>query len=98
MQTLLQVLSNDERAQVHARSLDLLFRVGVRVESARGREILAEAGAQVDQQTRIVRFPPWLIEAALQQAPRQFSLGGRRSGYSLPMNTGRCALLVDGGE
>ncbi len=97
MRTLLEVLSQEERAQVHQRSLDLLASVGVRVETAWGRNILAEAGAQVDGQTHVVRFPAHLVETALKQAPRQFSLGGRRSGYSLPMNTGQCALLVDGG-
>jgi trimethylamine--corrinoid protein Co-methyltransferase len=97
MQTMLQVLSEAERTQVHVHSLDLLSKVGVRVETAWGRDILAEAGAQVDAQTHIVRFPPQLVEACLKQAPRQFSLGGRRAGYSLPMNAGHCALLVDGG-
>ena len=97
MQTYLQVLSAHERAEVHDRSLDLLARVGVRVETAWGREILANAGAQVDAQTHSVRFPAWLVETALKQTPRKFSLGGRRPGYSLPMNAGECALLVDGG-
>jgi trimethylamine--corrinoid protein Co-methyltransferase len=97
MPTLLQVLSSEERSKVHAHSLELLSRMGVRVETSRGRRILAEAGAQVDEGTRMVRFPPALVEQALQNAPRKFALGGRRPGYSLPMNTGQCALLVDGG-
>ena len=97
MRTMLQVLSPEERAQVHTRSLDLLSRVGVRVETAWGRDILAQAGAQVNAHTHVVRFPLRLVETALEQAPRQFSLGGRRPGYSLPMNAGECALLVDGG-
>ena len=41
MPTSLQVLSPDMPAQVHERSLDLLRKVGVRVETSRGREILA---------------------------------------------------------
>ena len=97
MRTMLQVLSAEERAQVHARSLELLAKVGVRVETVRGREILANAGAQVDSETHIVHFPRSLVETALEQTPRQFSLGGRRPGYSLPLNAGECALLVDGG-
>ena len=97
MHTYRRVLSAEERAQVHEHSLDLLAQVGVRVETAWGRDILAKAGAQVDAQTHIVRFPAWLVEIALKQAPRNFSLGGRRPGYSLPMNAGECALLVDGG-
>ena len=44
MQTHLQVLTEDEKKQVHERSLRILARTGVRVDTAKGRRILAEAG------------------------------------------------------
>jgi trimethylamine---corrinoid protein Co-methyltransferase len=81
---------------VHERTLDLLARTGVRVDTARGRRILAAAGAEVDGQSQVVRFPRALVEEALRLAPRQFSLGARRPGWDLPMNAGQCSLLVDG--
>jgi trimethylamine--corrinoid protein Co-methyltransferase len=36
------------------------------------------------------------VEASLAQAPRRFSLGGRRPGFALPMNAGECVLMPDG--
>jgi trimethylamine--corrinoid protein Co-methyltransferase len=96
MQTLLQVLSEEERAQVHERTLSLLATTGVRVDTARGREIFNSAGAEVDENTRIVRIPKTMVEEALRLAPKEFTLGARRPGWDLRMNTGDCALLIDG--
>jgi len=96
MQTHLQVLSEDERCQIHERSLKVLAVPGVRVDSVRGRRILKEAGGQVDENTKIVRFPRSLVEEALRLAPKNFSLGARRAEWDLPMNAGECTLLPDG--
>jgi len=96
MKTLLQVLSEDERSQVHDRTLSVLSRTGVRVDSAKGRTILEDAGAEVDKSTCVVRFPRTLVEESLQSAPRDFTLGGRRPGCDLRMNSGECTLLIDG--
>lgn len=95
--TTLEVLTDDQRAQVHERTLHVLEHTGMRVDSDEGRRILSDAGARVDEATRIVRFPPELVEHALAAAPRKFSLGGRRSGWRLPMNAGESSLCLDGG-
>jgi trimethylamine--corrinoid protein Co-methyltransferase len=96
MRTLLQVLSEDERAQVHERTLNILAEIGVRVETTWGRRILKDAGAEVDENTDIVRFPRALVEESLRLAPKEFTLGARRPGWDLPMNSGKCTLLIDG--
>ena len=96
MKTRLQVLSDDERAGIHERSLHILARSGVRVETAQGRRFLREAGARVDEDSCIVRFPRALVEESLRLAPRTFTLGARRPGWDLPMNAGECTMLVDG--
>ena len=96
MQTRLQVLTEDEKSQVHERSLKLLARTGVRVDTARGRQILKAAGAQVDENTHIVRLHKNQVEAALGLAPKKFTLGARRPGWELSLNTGDCRLLLDG--
>ena len=96
MKTFLQVLSEDERAQVHERTIKILANTGVRVDTAQGRQFLYEAGAEVDVSTNVCCFPPTLVEGALQKAPKDFSLGARRPGWDLPMNAGDCVLLADG--
>jgi trimethylamine--corrinoid protein Co-methyltransferase len=50
----------------------------------------------VDENTNIVRFPRTLVEESLRLAPREFTLGARRSGWDLRMNGGDCTLLMDG--
>lgn len=97
MNTSLQVLSAEDRHQVHERTLRLLSESGVRVDSARARDILAAAGAQVNARSGRVRLPVTLIENCLHAAPRQFTLGGRRPGWSLNIPCREVALLVDGG-
>ncbi len=96
MQTRLQVLSEDEKNQVHERSLKILARTGVRVDTARGRQILKAAGAEVDENNHIVRFQNNQVEEALGLAPKKFTLGARRPGWDLHLNTGDCRLLMDG--
>ncbi len=96
MRTLLKVLSDDERAGIHERSLRVLRRSGVRVETAQGRHILGEAGAEVDEDSHIVRFPRALVEESLGLAPKSFALGARRPGWDLSMNAGECTMLIDG--
>jgi len=97
MRTSLQVLSEEERDQVHARSLKLLASTGLRVDTRRGRQIFESAGAQVDQESNRVRLPASLVEECLRRAPRQVTLGGRRPGWSLDASAHQCSLITDGG-
>lgn len=97
MKTTIQILSESERAQVHERTLGVLERVGMRCDTAPGRRLLAEAGARVDEETRVVRFPPELVERSLAAVGRSFVLGGRRPDWSFPLNAGGFTLLADGG-
>jgi trimethylamine--corrinoid protein Co-methyltransferase len=94
--TALCVLGEDEIAGIHEQSLAVLAATGMRVDSGRARRILADAGARVSEADRRVRFPRSLVEASLAASPRQFSLGGRRPGFALPMNAGECTLIPDG--
>jgi trimethylamine--corrinoid protein Co-methyltransferase len=96
MQTEIQVLSEDERDQIHEKTLKVLATTGVRVDSPEARQILREAGGQVDSSTNIVRFPTTLVEDALRLAPENFTLGARRPAWDLQMNAGQCWLLPDG--
>lgn len=96
METYLQVLSQEEKDRVHESSLKILSETGVRVETEKGRQYLKDAGAEVDENTKIVRMPRALVEESLRLAPKEFTLGARRPGWDLPMNSGKCTLMGDG--
>lgn len=96
METYIRVLSDQERHDIHDSSLHILEKTGVRVDSAKGRQYLQEAGAVVDENTNIVTIPRQLVEEALRLAPKTFSLGARRPEWHLPMNAGECSLVSDG--
>ena len=96
MQTSLRVLSEEEKIEIHERSLRILARTGVRVDTAQGRRFLEKAGAIVDEDSHVVRFPRTLVESSLEMAPKDFILGARRTDWDLRMNGGDCTMLIDG--
>ena len=96
MKTMLKVLAEDEKAQVHERTLKILAETGVQVNTEKGRKYLKDTGAEVDENTKIVRIPRSMVEESLKLAPKGFSLGARRPGWDLKMNGGDSALIVDG--
>jgi trimethylamine--corrinoid protein Co-methyltransferase len=97
VETYMRVLSDTDRDRVHESTIKILSETGVRVETELGRNYLKKAGAEVDENTRIVRIPRKLLEESIQAAPKEFSLGARRPGWDLGMNEGNCSLLIDGG-
>ena len=97
MESLLRVLSDDECGRIHEETLKILFETGIRIDTAKGRRYLKQAGAEVDEGTHIVCIPRNLVEECLKLAPRDFSLGARRPDKSLPMNRGQCGVILDGG-
>ena len=97
METNLRVLSDNEIAQVHERTLSILAAVGVRVDTAQGRKILKKAGADVSNDTHVVRFPRDMIEKSLQHAPHQFTLGGRAAKLGIPVKCESLFVVADGG-
>jgi trimethylamine--corrinoid protein Co-methyltransferase len=96
VETYLRVLSDGDRDQVHESTLKILAKTGVKVETEIGRQYLKKAGAEVNEDTKIVRFPRDLVEDALELAPKEFLLGARRPGWDLSMNQGNCTLMGDG--
>jgi len=96
MQAFFQVLSENERHRIHDESLKILEKTGVKVETPKGRRILKQAGALVDEHNHVVKFPPNLVASSLEIMTRDFSLGARRPDADLVMNTGKSTLCLDG--
>jgi len=57
MQLRAQVLSENEREQIHRKSLQILAEAGIRYHGERSLPILENAGAKVDWDTKIARLP-----------------------------------------
>jgi trimethylamine---corrinoid protein Co-methyltransferase len=81
--TRFEVLSPDEVQRIHEASMQILETVGVHLEWKTAQEIFREAGAQVEEETARVRIPESLVQTALSQAPRQFTLYGSEPSFRL---------------
>ncbi len=75
----MEVLSDEQLEAVHRTSLRILEELGMEVMSARAREFLAAAGAQVDPASHAVRVDRGLVEKALATAPACFDLEPRNA-------------------
>jgi trimethylamine--corrinoid protein Co-methyltransferase len=71
----LAVLTDDEVEAIHQATLRILCEVGIVLEQAEAREILAGASASVRDDR--VLLPAELVERAIAQCPRQVSTRGR---------------------
>lgn len=99
----LRMFTEDELWDIHYATLDLLWNVGVKIESEQARQIYADNGCVVDEETQIVRIPPHLVEEALVSAPKTFRACGRnpendwvcdsnRTGF---VNFGEAVQMID---
>jgi len=78
----LEVLSADQVEAIHLTSLRILEELGIEVMSARGRAVLAAAGAQVED-SGTVRLDRGLVENALKTAPSSFTISSRNPAKTL---------------
>ena len=69
-------LTEHEKSRIADEAIDLLERVGMRFAGSRVLPLLAERGATVDEATGIARLPRDLVQQALAQCPRSFTMAG----------------------
>jgi trimethylamine--corrinoid protein Co-methyltransferase len=77
-------------------TLDILETVGVKVQSEKALDLLAEHGVRVDRAAQIAKFPPEIVLAAMAQAPRRFTLGARDARCEIPVGDGNTYCTTDG--
>ncbi|HEU4400939.1 MAG TPA: trimethylamine methyltransferase family protein, partial [Candidatus Polarisedimenticolia bacterium] len=73
----LALLSPETVDRILVEAFAVLDRPGVKVQSAAGLALLAEAGAGVDRATQVARIPEALARRALETVPRLFQLHDR---------------------
>jgi trimethylamine---corrinoid protein Co-methyltransferase len=81
-------LSDEQFEKIHAASLEILGRIGVRVDLPEGLTLLKKGGAQVDG--NIVCVPHQMVESALASAPKKVTLYNRRGEPVMPLEANRC--------
>lgn len=99
----LKMFTDDELYDIHLATLDVLWNIGVKVESEEAREIFYSNGCTVNPETHMVKIPAHLVEDAIHTIPKTFRACGRnpendwinegnRTGF---VNFGEAVRLID---
>ncbi|MFH1009528.1 MAG: trimethylamine methyltransferase family protein [Candidatus Latescibacterota bacterium] len=91
-----QRLSKEQLEKLHAASLEVMEKTGVRMLDRSALEILKKGGCHVVEDT-LVRFPPELVEWALDVAPKEIALYDQLGAPSLLLS-GRKAYYGNGSD
>lgn len=89
-------LDEDGLRRVVDGALHVLAETGAIVATATGREALRKAGASVDDETQVVRFPRGLLEDAIARAPSAVTLCGREPQHDCVLEANRVHLGTGG--
>ena len=83
----IEVLEKEEVDLIHGKTLELLEKIGIKVESEEARILLKNNGAHVDENTHFVKFPEKLVLEQLKHVPNSFTLWGSDGSYNFEVNT-----------
>lgn len=94
----IRVLDKQEEDMVHEYSLRSLNDIGVLIRSKSALQTLEGAGAKVDYDKWIARFPEGMVMDALAKAPKNFKLCARepRNDLEIPVDSGIPYISTDG--
>ncbi len=82
-------LSDEQFQMIHNASLEILERIGVRLDLADAVDILKKAGA-TQTEDGLVHVPSRLVEKALSTAPKEVTLYDRNGSPAMPLGGNRC--------
>ncbi len=77
MQPKLRILSTELIPQIIDEAFQLLMKPGIKLQLKEARQLLAEAGAQVDEEKEVVHIPEEVARKALETVPQEFYLYNR---------------------
>ena len=77
MQPRLELLTQGLVDRILDEAFQLMLKPGIKVQSVEAQQLLAEAGAQVDANSEVVRIPEMVVRQALETTPHTFSLYDR---------------------
>ncbi len=83
----LRVLSDDQLRNIYRATLSCLQRTGVEVHNQEARELLYDAGADIDDHR--VRIPSHVIETILNDVPKTFTIYGQNQKWDMLIESGQ---------
>lgn len=72
-----KILSSKGIGDIHDASLNILKKIGIKVNHSEVFDILGDAGAVVDKKTKIVKFPEDMVMGGIRKAGKKHTLYGR---------------------
>ena len=90
------VLSSDQIYDIHMATLEVLEKTGVQVKEENALKMLDDAGAVVDFKTKRVHIPQYLVQEAIQKAPKTIKLCGRDQKNNLRVEGNRSYFGLGG--
>ena len=92
----LNVFTDDELAELHRSTLDVLDETGIMVLNEEAREVFYSNGCEVDKKSNIVKIPSYLVEEAIDSAPDRVLLAARDPKYDVVLEGTRVANTTFG--
>ncbi|MFX0058996.1 MAG: trimethylamine methyltransferase family protein [Candidatus Hodarchaeota archaeon] len=83
----IEVLSKEDIENIHTSTLELIEKVGVRIDDDKTRKLFHDYGAEIDNKHSLVKIPESLIKEKLRQVPNSFQLFGPDGSYNIEINT-----------
>ncbi len=93
----LEILSPEQFSRIHLASLEVLENIGINFLLPEARQILKQAGADVEADSARVRFDRHLILESIAQAPREFTIHARNPQRNLYFGKGSLAFSTVAG-
>lgn len=84
----LKVLNHQQALAIHTAALEILEKIGFKMEHSGALEMLADAGCSVSNKDW-VRMPAFLAEEAVRSAPRQITLYDQAGNKAMPLVDGQ---------
>jgi len=93
----IKFLEKSEEDLIHKFSLKSLQEIGVMVRSPTVLKMLGQAGASIDEKTRVAKIPESMVNEAVKKAPKEFNLCSRDGKHDLLLPTDKYPYISTSG-
>jgi trimethylamine--corrinoid protein Co-methyltransferase len=85
----LEIFTIDEIREIDYATMDVLSTIGVYVSDPEAREVYKRASCEVDEKTKVVKIPEYLVRECVSKCPSQYLLAGREKKHDFVMKVGK---------